>query len=109
MADPFTTHAHTHTHTHTHTLSYKDTDFILKIHWPNPITHSDRDTCAYIHTLRLFTTNQIHTHTHTHSALIENPQLLELTEQMVILLGDDETELCVYVRACVCVSVSESL
>ena len=50
-----------------------------------------------------------HTHTHTHSALIENPQLLELTEQMVILLGDDETELCVYVRACVCVSVSESL
>lgn len=84
MAAPFTRHAHTHTHAHI--------DFILKIHWPNPITHSYGDTCADIHTWRLFTTPVIK---YTHSALIEKPRLLKLTEQMVILFG---AELCLCVK-----------
>lgn len=37
MAEPFTTCTHTHT------------DFILKIHWLNPITHSNSITCTQPH------------------------------------------------------------
>lgn len=46
MAAPFARHKHT--------------DFILKIHWPNPITHSDINQCTYVHTCRRFYQTQAH-------------------------------------------------